>query len=107
MKMLLTPTRFQNVLDAAEELFGVERRALLTRRTSTAAAARLACYAAMRRACEASYPEIGALFDRDHSTIIDGVRAAEARAERDAEYEAAIDTLARCVRLSLPQRRAA
>lgn len=106
MRILLNRPRFENVLTTAEELFGVERRALLTRRTPTAAAARLACYAALKRGCEASLCEIAYLFDRDHTSILSGIRKAEADATHDSEYADAIDQLARAVRLGLPRKAA-
>ena len=48
------------------------------RRSRRIALARKACYLAARRlSCQPSYPELGEAFDRDHTTVMSGVRSAQ------------------------------
>jgi len=56
-------------------------------------APRQAAYVAMKRR-GMSYPRIGTMFGRDHSTIIDGCKRAKARAAIDPDYAALIEGLA-------------
>lgn len=81
------------LLNKASELFDVHKRDLNSRvRYGFIMPARFAMYKALRERGW-SYPRIGKLFDKDHSTIIHGVKRAEYLMERDASYAAKIDEL--------------
>ena len=81
------------LLNKASELFDVHKRDLNSRvRYGFIMPARFAMYKALRER-NWSYPRIGRLFDKDHSTIIHGVKRAEYLMERDASYAAKVDDL--------------
>lgn len=87
MKPTLTPERIASATTTASRAFEIPIRALLGRgRQKSIARARLALYAGLYRACETSYPEIGRLLKRDHTTVLYGVREAEAAAVADPDY---------------------
>jgi hypothetical protein len=70
----------------------VPRAELLGRRRLTRLVpGRQACYVALWESY--SLEEIGELFGRHHTTILDGVRAAERRADADPAYAAQIAAL--------------
>ena len=54
----------------------------------TLAWARQAAYLIIRKERGLSYPQIGQIFNRDHSTIIYGCRAAKQRKAYDADFAA-------------------
>ena len=87
MKPALTPDRIARATLAASRAFEVPPRAIISRRRlPTIARARQALYAALYRACETSYPQLGRLLNRDHTTVLYGVREAEADAAADPDY---------------------
>lgn len=87
MKPALTPARIAHATQVASAAFEVPIRALIGRqRQKPIARARLALYAGLYRGCETSYPEIGQLLERDHTTVLYGVREAEAEAAADPDY---------------------
>lgn len=91
MKPALTPARIDNALTAAACAFEVPRREIISRcRLYSVTRARLALYAALYRACETSYPELSRYLQRDHTTILYGVRKAEGQMARDHGYAAAV-----------------
>ena len=62
---------------------GVTKLLLKSRaRTKTIAHARQEAMVIFRDVYKMSFHQIGAIFDRDHTTIMDGVKAATARAEK-------------------------
>lgn len=91
MRPALTPERMARATLAASHAFEVPIRAITSRlRQPPIARARLALYAALYRTCETSYPELGRLLDRDHTTVLYGVREAEREAASDPEFAAAL-----------------
>ena len=81
------------LLNKTSELFDIHKRDLNSRvRFASIMPARFAMYKALRER-RWSYPRIGKLFEKDHSTIIHGVKRAEYLMERDASYAAKIDEL--------------
>ena len=81
-------------VNAAAEMFCVHPRDLVSHyRFDFLMMPRFALYKALRMRGW-SYPEIGRLLNRDHSTIIYGVGRAEWKMERDADYAAKVKTLA-------------
>lgn len=93
MKPALTPDRIARAAVAAGRAFEVSPRAVISRlRLPAVVRARQALYAALYRTCESSYPQIGRLLKRDHTTVLYGVREAEADAATDPDYA---DRLAR------------
>jgi chromosomal replication initiator protein len=67
-----------------ERVFGVPVDALLsTARTNSVCLPRFACFWALREVHGWSYPDIGAAFARDHSTVMGGLRSLQRRVERD------------------------
>lgn len=57
--------------------------------------ARLALYAALYAACETSYPELARTLNRDHSTLLWGVKKAAAMAAADRDYATAVIQIAK------------
>jgi chromosomal replication initiation ATPase DnaA len=89
MKPALTPDRIAHAVVAAGRAFEVAPRAIISRRRlPSITRARMALYAALYRACETSYPQIGRLLNRDHTTVLYGVREAERDAAADPDYAA-------------------
>lgn len=76
----MTPRRiFEFVVDEVSVLTDVSVAEILgRRRTARIASARLLAYWVLSRHADLSYSAIGRLFDRDHSTILAGVRRHEA-----------------------------
>lgn len=82
-----------DVIDKASELFLVHRRDILgPYRYSFLMPARFALCKALRER-GMSYPHIGRVMNRDHSTVIHAVERAEYTMERDPSYAAKIQTL--------------
>jgi len=81
------------VVDACARAFGV-RADLLRRRGcgSPALQARIACYRILRRSLGLSSTRVGALLDRDHTTVCHGADEGCARWAGDAEFVAAFET---------------
>lgn len=91
MRPALTPERIARAALAAGRAFDVPPRTIIGRRRLPAIVrARLALYAALYRACETSYKQIGRLLNRDHTTVLYGVREAERDAAADPEFAAAL-----------------
>jgi len=66
------------------EAHGLTPRDLLGRsRMRPITRARMTAYAEIRDRLGYSYPEIGMIFGRDHTTILHGVRQARKREERE------------------------
>jgi chromosomal replication initiation ATPase DnaA len=81
-------------IKAAAEMFCVHPRDLASHyKFDFLMKPRFALYKALRLRGW-SYPQIGRVLGRDHSTIIYGTKRAEYYAERDAEYAAKIKALA-------------
>jgi chromosomal replication initiator protein len=51
-----------------------------------------------RRLTRASYPRIGELFGRDHSTVMHATDATERRRRTDAAFHAAVEKIERRIR---------
>jgi chromosomal replication initiation ATPase DnaA len=91
MRPALTPERIARAAQAAGRAFEISPHAIIGRRRLPAIVrARLALYAALYRVCETSYPQLGRLLNRDHSTILYGVREAERDAATDPDFAAAL-----------------
>jgi hypothetical protein len=74
------PGRLQLLVRCAAELSGQPERALMGRaRTAPIARVRQALYWLLRHRAQRSLSEIGNFFDRDHTTVLHGLRAHEAR----------------------------
>jgi chromosomal replication initiator protein len=88
------------VLAVVAREYGIEADELRgPRRTRSVAEARLMAYALLRDTAGMSYPEIGAaLGDRDHTTVMAGVRSTARRIAGDAYAAAAFARMRqRCV----------
>ncbi len=86
-RVQLTAARARAVVHRAGELWQLDP-AVITGpgRTQDAAAARQACMAALRSATSGSLAQIGAAIGgRDHTTVMHGILAAEARAREEPE----------------------
>lgn len=82
------------LLNKASELFDIHKRDLDSDiRFAFIMPARFAMYKALRERGW-SYPRIGKLFGKDHSTIMYGVSRADYMIERDEEYAAQVLHLA-------------
>lgn len=94
MKPALNDRRFNQVLDTAAELFEVPRREIAGRcRLRSVSRARLAVYAALYDALEASCLEIGHWCNRDHTTVLYGISQAKERAAIDSDYAACVQKI--------------
>jgi chromosomal replication initiator protein len=82
------------------EHFGVERSDLLSRRRSRhiATPRQVAMYLC-RVHLGTSYPRLGELFERDHSTAIHAIGTTEARLQRDAIFQEAVERIERALGL--------
>lgn len=66
----------RTVLQATAMYFGVEIEAMLGEmRTRDLVRARHVCWWLLRNETVLSYPQIGEIFDRDHTTIVKGVQS--------------------------------
>jgi chromosomal replication initiator protein len=85
---------FDEIAQAVCERYGLSIEQLLSRRrTKNVAVPRQVAMYLCRRLLEASYPKIGGLFRRDHTTALHGVKAVSTKLKEDAALQATIDTL--------------
>jgi hypothetical protein len=87
---------FERAVAAIEAAFGIARSDLLSpRRKRRFARARFALFLLLRDATNWSLPKIGGFIGRDHTTIMHGLRQAEALFEGDEAYAQAYRRAAR------------
>lgn len=87
------------VFDATAIAYFVSTRQILGKdRHQSIAAARLAAYWLLRALCGLSYPQIGALLRRDHTTVMSGVKRVERRRATDAHFRAHLELVAAAAR---------
>jgi chromosomal replication initiation ATPase DnaA len=99
MRPALTLERVTRAADEAAKVFEVPTREILGRlRIPSVARARQAMYAAIYDACETSYKEMAWRLDRDHSTLVYGVKRARAMAADDSEFAVAMSRVCAVVR---------
>jgi chromosomal replication initiator protein len=81
------------------ERFGLRPSDLASRRRSrhVALPRQVAMYLC-RRLLNASFPHLGELFQRDHSTVIHGVTAIELRVKRDPSFLLTVEQLEHAIR---------
>lgn len=85
----------QPIVQRCAELFLVAPRDLTGRyRFDFVMRARFALYLALRLQGR-SYPNIGKIVDRDHTTVMDGVKRAECYYERDSVFASSVNELSR------------
>lgn len=78
--------RIADIVALASDVSGIpSERIYGQRRTREIVRVRMACYLVARET-GVSYPEIGRIMCRDHSTVIHGERIAQDTARRDPEY---------------------
>lgn len=91
----------QAILRAVAASFDVAPADILAmRRTSRVVTARQAAMHLVRRLTHLSLPQIGTLFDRDHTTVLHAVRAIETRRSHDAGLNARLNDLTLTLRMS-------
>lgn len=99
MKPALTAERIERGVDMAAKVFEVPHREILSKaRIPSITRARLALYAAIYDACQTSYKEMGWRLNRDHSTLVWGVKHARMMAADDPEYATALARVCAVVR---------
>jgi chromosomal replication initiation ATPase DnaA len=99
MKPALTSERIERGVDIAAKVFEVPHREILSKgRIPSVTRARLALYAALYDGCQTSYTEMGWRLQRDHSTLVWGVKQARAMAADDPEYATALARVCAVVR---------
>jgi chromosomal replication initiation ATPase DnaA len=99
MKPALTSERVTRAADEAAKVFEVPQREILGRlRIPSVTRARQAMYAAIYDACQTSYPEMAWRLERDHTTLLHGVKRARAMAEDDSEFAVALARVTAVVR---------
>ena len=82
------------IIDAASEVFEIRRNIMLSRLRIDAVV--IARQSAMALAYELGYgslPSLGMMFRRDHGTILNAIRAVEARADTDPHFAAKLAKL--------------
>jgi chromosomal replication initiator protein len=88
------PVTFDDIAQAVCERYGLTVQQLLSRRrTQHVAVPRQVAMYLCRRLMEVSYPHIGDLFGRDHTTALHGVRTISSRLKRDPGLQATVDTI--------------
>jgi chromosomal replication initiation ATPase DnaA len=99
MRPALTSERVTRAADEAAKVFEVPQREILGRlRIPSVARARQAMYAALYDGCQTSYTEMAWRLDRDHSTLVYGVKRARALAADDSEFAVALARVCAVVR---------
>lgn len=99
MKPALTTERIERAVKETAKVFEVPHRELLSKiRVPSITRARLALYAAIYDACQTSYPEMAWRLNRDHTTLVWGVRRARQMASDDSEYAVAMARIRDVVR---------
>jgi chromosomal replication initiator protein len=94
VKPLRTAVTFDQITAAVCRRFSVDQRAMQSRRRSNdVALPRQVAMYLCRRLLGASFPRIGELFGRDHSTVIHGVAATERRLKDDPALHATVTSL--------------
>lgn len=72
------------IRDVVAEVYDVETKSLVAAgRMKTQAEARQAYMLMLRELLKLSLPEIGLLVDRDHTTVLQGIRSLSGRAKND------------------------
>ena len=90
---------FDSISRAVCERFAVRPQDLRSRRrTQQVAVPRQLAMYLCRRLTHASYPRIGELFGRDHSTVMHATDATERRRQTDADFHATVEELERRIR---------
>lgn len=99
MKPALTLERVTRAASEAARVFEVPQREILGRvRVPSVSRARQAVYAALYDGCQTSYQEMAWRLDRDHSTLVYGVKRAREMAEDDTDFAAALARVCAVVR---------
>ena len=90
---------FDSISRAVCEQFALRPSELRSRRrTQKVAVPRQLAMYLCRRLTRASYPQIGELFGRDHSTVMHATDATERRRKTDASFHATVEALERRIR---------
>jgi chromosomal replication initiator protein len=90
---------FDSISQAVCEQFAVRPSELRSRRrTQDVSVPRQLAMYLCRRLTRASYPQIGELFGRDHSTVMHAADATERRRKTDAVFHATVEELERRIR---------
>lgn len=88
------PITFDEIAQAVCDRYGLSVQQLLSRRrTKHVAVPRQVAMYLCRRLLDASYPRIGDLFGRDHTTALHGVRTISTRIKEDAGLQSVIETI--------------
>ncbi len=89
----MTRARVADIITLASEIAGIERKVLVGPiRRARIVRVRQACML-LGRENGHSFPTIGRVFGRDHSTVVHGCQVAEAYIARDPAYAAFVDRL--------------
>lgn len=84
--------RVADIIPAACEVFEVSRRLLLSEaRSKHIVLARQAVIYLARELTDVSFPQIGRMLNRDHSTVVYSYHVAKKRMQDDAEYARLVD----------------
>ena len=87
------PFNQYSIIDVVAEWYSVNLKELQSpRRSRTVVLARHTAFYLIHDMTKLSFPEIGALFDRDHSTVIKALENINRRLS-DVEYQSDIDEL--------------
>jgi chromosomal replication initiation ATPase DnaA len=98
----LPPLPLREVLRCVAQAYLLSVSAITGRdRFKNIAEARLVTYWLLRTLCNLSFPEIGKVLQKDHTSAISGVRKCIAVRERDAAFRTFTDQLAAAVEARL------
>lgn len=90
------PITFDEIAQAVCDRYGLSVQQLLSRRrTKHVAVPRQVAMYLCRRLLDASYPRIGDLFGRDHTTALHGVRTISTKIQQDVGLQTVIETIER------------
>lgn len=79
--------RSAEILNAVSEAYNIPVDTLRGRgKMSSISRARQTAFALLRESLGWSYPRIAMMFNRDHTTVLHGVRSHEALIDKDADY---------------------
>jgi len=90
------PVTFEEIAQAVCDQYGVSTQMLLSRRRTThVALPRQVAMYLCRKLLDASYPRIGNLFGRDHTTALHGVRTISTRMQSDSSLHDTVELIGR------------
>lgn len=96
-----------DIIRCSAREFCVPRQSILEEgRTKSVAEARCCAMAVARTVTRFSLPELGRAFERDHTTVLQGIRTAARKCQRDKSFARAMSNVTKQARAMLEARAA-